>query len=139
MNIQSKKLSLPTGHFKTDIYRIYQWAQDLQNELNYLLKSISSDDIKSLSADKIDFNSGDILTSNIKISSDSISVTNNNITIFSVTPESFLLQSPDGSNYIKLEDNCISAKLSSIDCSDISCTSLTAHEVTTDVLNGSNV
>lgn len=139
MNIQSKKISYPTGYFKGDIYRFFKWAQDFQNELNHLLNNISSDDIKSLSADKIDFNSGGIATSNIKITSDSISVINNGVIIFSVTPDSFLFQSPDGSNYIKLEDNCISAKLSSIECSDISCTSLTAHEVTTEVLNGSNV
>lgn len=112
----------------TDTAELSEWCAVLIAKLKNLLTHIDSDDVISLSPDKltngsISLDTIDLNGSNVYIDSSSIALTHNGAVIFRAEigddGAMITLANSDGSQYINLSDDNISICVNEIKCSTI--------------------
>ena len=132
MNLTVKTPPRMSGYFKRDIPRLYEWSNHLLAQLKSTLSVVNSDDILSVKGDKIDISENGIKGSAVEITDNSLSVTVDGNAVFRTDPEGLYICNSDESEYIRLENDTISIKVSEIECD-----TLTASEAYITSLNGS--
>ena len=130
MNLTAKAPPNPSGFYKRDILRLYEWADLLLAQLKAALSVVESDDITSVKGGKIDISESGISGTGVEITDDSLTVSIDGEPVFCVSPKGIIISNRDQSEYIKLTNDSLEINVRSIKCDE-----LTASYAQIDSLN----